>query len=155
MIFRDLKQNYSIYILDKDQLAVTTAKVTEVGLPRYDVNVKQTVVDVKVEYEGKVGGYILPETMSISSNGNIVISTDMEGLSREVEAMKNTAERIIASIPHQEEIIKKASSLLTELNPTYRKDKEIEDRFNKIETSVTDIKKLLTDIFTEVKGGSK
>lgn len=137
MVFRDLKQNYNLHILNKEELTVTQAKVTQVGLPRYDANVKQTVVDVTVEYEGKSGTYILPETMSISSNGNIVISTDTESLSREVEAMKNSAERIIASIPHQRKIIERADELLSELSPTYRKDREIDARFNKIENSLS------------------
>lgn len=153
MVFRDLKQNYQLFILNKEQLSVTSAKVSSISLPRYDVNVKQSVVDVGIEYEGKSGTYILPETQSISANGNIVISTDQDGLSREVEAMKNAAEQIIASVPHQKEIIEKSSLLLSELNPTYRKEKEIDDRFNKIENSVSDIKKILTDFVNEMKGG--
>lgn len=156
MVFRDLKQNYPLFILNKEQLSVTSAKVSSISLPRFDANVKQTVVDVGIEYDGKSGTYVLPETQSISSNGNIVISTDQEGLSREVEAMKNAAEQVIASVPHQEEIIKKASSLLSELNPSYRKEVEINERFNKIETSISEMNNTFREFMkslNEFKGG--
>lgn len=152
MVFRDLKQNYNLHILNKEGLTVTQAKVTQVGLPRYDSNVKQTVVDVTVEYEGKSGTYILPETLSISSNGNIVISTDTESLSREVEAMKNSAERIIASIPHQRKIIERADELLSELSPTYRKDREIDARFNKIESSLSKMNDTFQEFMKSLNG---
>lgn len=54
--------------------------------------------------------------------------------------MKNKAEEILSSIDTQKEIINKATVLLSELNPAFKKEKETEERFSQIEGSVNDIK---------------
>ena len=150
MLFKDIKQNYPVYILDKQDLSVIQGKATSVSFPRMDMNPKigktEMVVDVTIEVNGKTGTYTIPEGLSVTYAGNLVLSTDKQGLSGEIEAMKNNAEQILASVDKQKEILEKSSSLLAELNPVYKEKQETEKRFGSIETQVSDVKKSVDEI---------
>ena len=150
MLFKDIKQNYPVYILDKQDFSVIQGKATSVSFPRMDMNPKigktEMVVDVTIEVNGKTGTYTIPENLSVTYAGNLVLSTDKQGLSGEIEAMKNNAEQILASVDRQKEILNKASSLLAELNPVYREKQETEKRFGVIETQVSEVKKSVDEI---------
>ena len=43
MAFKDVKQNYSIYILNKQDISITDGKVISVGFPHMDLNNKPTI----------------------------------------------------------------------------------------------------------------
>lgn len=150
MLFKDIKQNYPVYILDKQDLSVIQGKATSVSFPRMDMNPKigktEMVVDVTIEVNGKTGTYTIPENLSVTYAGNLALSTDKQGLSGEIEAMKNNAEQILASVDRQKEILSKTSSLLAELNPVYREKQETEKRFGVIETQVSEVKKSVDEI---------
>lgn len=149
MLFKDVKQNYPVYILDKQELIISQGKVQSVGFPRMDImskmpNGTQTVVDVTIDNNGKTATYTIPENLSITYAGNIVLSTDKEGLVHEVEAMKNSAEQILASVDKQKSILEKANTLLSDLNPIYREKKETDLRFSKIESSIGELKEMFS-----------
>ena len=165
MLFKDIKQNYPVFILDKQELKILQGKVLSAAFPRVDMNggVKtnnfsptnptgaQMVVDVTVEADGKTATYAIPENLSITYAGNMVLSTDREGLSREVEAMKNAAEQILSSVDRQKDIVEKSSALLAELNPAYRDKMQTEERFGEIESSVSEMKEMLSNFIKEFK----
>ena len=96
--------------------------------------------------------YTIPDSLSITYAGNLVLSTDKMGLAGEIESMKTTAEQVIASVDHQKEILQKASSLLAELNPAYKERQETEQRFNKIEGSISRIEEMMANLVKELKG---
>lgn len=156
MLFKDIKQNYPVFILDKQNLSLVQGKVVSVSFPRMDINPKtgksDTVVDVTIEANGKTATYAIPENMSVTYAGNTVLSTDKSGLVNEIEAMKSSAEQVLASVDHQKEILEKASSLLAELNPVYRERQENEMRFNKMEESIAKLQQMMTDFIGEFKG---
>ena len=145
MQFKDIQQGYSVYILNKQDMTVIQGKVTGNTFPRMDtINGKtQMVVDVNIEADGKTATYTIPETLSVTFAGNLVLSTDQEGLAREVEAMKNNAEKRLASVDKDKMIVEKATSLLAELNPIYKEKQQTEQRFRKIEGAITDLKELM------------
>ena len=95
------------------------------------------VVDVTIDANSKTAIYSTPENLSVTYAGDIVLSTDKQGLIVEVEQMKNTAEKILESVPKQKEVVDKATVLLSELNPVYKEKKETEQRFSKIEESIS------------------
>lgn len=173
MLFKDIKQNYPVFILDKQELKVIQGKVVSTAFPRIDiaggtkpVNISPTnptgaqmVVDITIEADGKTATYAIPENLAVTYAGNIVLSTDRDGLVREIEAMKNAAEQILSSVDHQKAIVEKSSTLLAELNPVYRERIKTEERFGKIEgsvaemkDSVAEIKEVLTSFIKELKG---
>lgn len=138
MAFKDVKQSYSVYILNKQDMTITDGKVISIGFPHMDMNSKpQLVVDVTIESNGKTATYTIPENLSITYTGDIVLSTDKQGLVCEVEAMKNSAEKILESVPRQKEIVDKAGILLADLNPVFKQKKENEERFSKMESSIS------------------
>jgi hypothetical protein len=40
MAFKDVKQNYSVYILNKQDITITDGKVISVGFPHLDLSTK-------------------------------------------------------------------------------------------------------------------
>lgn len=145
MLFKDIKQNYPVHILDKDKLSLSDGKAITVGFPRYDLTAKTTVIDITLDVNGKTATYAIPENLSVTYAGNLVLSTDKEGLVREIEAMKTSAEQIISSVDHQKDIIAKSSTLLSDLNPQFKEKQETEKRFANIESSVNKIEELVTN----------
>lgn len=148
MYFKDLKQNYPVYILDKQTLTLTQGKAVAVGFPRMEMNPvagkSGMVVDVSIVADGKTANYVIPENLSVTYAGNLVLSVDRQGLAGEVESMKVTAEQAIASVEQQKQILEKSTTLLAELNPTYREKQETEQRFSKIEASMGELKDMLS-----------
>lgn len=147
MLFKDIKQNYPVYILDKQEFCIIQGKATAVSFPRVEMNQKtgrsEMVVDVTVEANGKTATYAIPENLSVTYAGNIVLSTDKQGLTGEVEAMVASADQVIASVTHAQKIKDKAPAILADLNPVYREKQETEQRFGKIEGSISEMKGLM------------
>ena len=147
MLFKDIKQNYPVYILNKQDLSLTQAKAVQVPFPRMEMNQKtgktEMVIDITIEANGKTATYVIPESLSVTYAGNLILSTDKMSLASEIEAMKNTAEQVLASVDHQKEVLEKSSSLLAELNPVYKEKQETEQRFGKIENSINRMEELM------------
>jgi hypothetical protein len=147
MLFKDIKQNYPVYILDKHEFQITQGKATAVSFPRMEVNQKtgrtEMVVGVTVEVDGKTATYAIPENLSVTFAGNLVLSTDKQGLTGEVEALVANAEQIIASVPRANKIKAEAPAMLASLNPVYKEKQETEQRFGKIEGSISEMKELM------------
>ena len=135
MTFKELKQGYPMHILDKDALAVRTGKVLSVSFPRLDMAQpkRQMVVDITVEADSHTATYTMPEDSSTVYAGNLVLSTNPQGLTAEVEQMKAEAQRILASVDRQKQVVAKADELLAQLNPSLREKRETEQRFQQIE----------------------
>jgi len=71
------------------------------------------------------------------------LSTDKDGLIKEVESMKAAAEQVLSTVDHQKDVLAKASTLLADLNPVFKEKKENEQRFSKIEDSISKIKDMI------------
>lgn len=155
MIFRDIKQGYPVYILNKLELTISQGKVASAGFPRLDTNPMtgktEMVVDVTVDDgSGKTGSYVIPEGLSVTYAGDLVLSTEKSGLSGEVEAMRSAAEQALASVDRQREIVDKAGALLSELNPAYREKAENDRRFDALEGSVGELKGLVRSLIDKM-----
>lgn len=122
-------------------------KATQVSFPRLEMNQKtgktEMVVDVTIEANGKMATYAIPESHSVTYAGHLVLSTEKSGLTSEVEAQKANAEQVLASASKAQNIIDKAPSLLAELNPMYKEKQETEQRFGKIEKSISGMEELM------------
>lgn len=156
MLFKDIKQNYPVYILNKQDVSFSQGKVTSVSLPHMDNSnpmvMGKTVIDVTIEVEGKSATYAIPENLSIVYANDIVLSTETDGIMREVEAMKSSAEQAIKNVERQKIIAEKTSSLLIELNPVYKEKQEYENRFNKMEKSIEELKDMFAGFMNGKKG---
>lgn len=61
LLFKDIKQNYPVYILDTQEFSLIQGKATQVSFPRLEMNQKtgktEMVVDVTIEANGKMATY--------------------------------------------------------------------------------------------------
>lgn len=154
MVFKEVKQNYEIHILDKENVKHMKGKVISVSFPRMMMMQNggtQQVIDVTIECDDKTATYSIPEHLSVTYAGNYVLATSLDYLIKEIESIKNSAQQMIDSIDKQKDVVEKSSKLLIELNPSFREKKEIEDRFNKIESNVSEMKNMLSNFIHEFK----
>lgn len=156
MQFKDIKQNYPVYILDKQNITYIQGKVASVSFPHMDnsnpMAVGKTVVDVVIEAAGKSATYTIPENMTMAYAGDLVLSTEKDGIIREVEAMKNTSEQYLKGIDRTREVLEKSTSLLAELNPEIKAKQENEQRLTNLENSLHELKEMMSGFIKEMKG---
>ena len=157
LLFRDIKQNYPVYILDKSSLELVIGKVIQVGFPHVDpAKPGGMVIDVTIEASGKSATYMIPDNLCITDAGaSLVLSTERENLVHEVEALRNNASQILSSVDKQKEILEKSSKVLEELSPVFRDKQQYEERFKSLESGMSDIKTLLTKILNEENTSKK
>jgi chaperonin cofactor prefoldin len=152
LLFKDVKQNYPVFILDKLGLTLSQGKVAQISFPYLDSSKPSLgmVVDVTILANSKTATYTIPESLSVTEAGpNLILSTDKSALTNEIEAMKSNAEAALNSIDRQKEIIAKSSKLLSELNPVYKDKVQYEERFKSLESNMSDIKSMLAKLFNE------
>lgn len=177
MLFKDIKQNFPIYILDKSSVELIKGKVTAAAFPRPDNsqpnnfnvpngnygtvvppinqlnNSQRMVIDLTIEAGGRSATYTVSENASINYAGNLVIATEQSLLASEVEAIKNSAEQALAPdrIEQLKQSLEKSTSLLSELNPTFRQQQEYDTRFKSLEGSVDELKDMMKNFIKEFK----
>lgn len=140
-----MKQNYPVFILDKEEMTVVQGKVKSTSFPRMDASrgTAQMVVDIEIEADGKSATYSIPENLAITYAGNFVLSTDREGLLHEIEAKQTAAEQILSTVDRQRMIIERAKLLRAELNPAYKEKQETEKRLGQLEGTISEMKDLM------------
>lgn len=178
MLFKDIKQNFPIYILDKSSVELIKGKVTEVTFPHPESpqlngfnmpnsnygtvvppigqntnNSQRMVIDLTIEASGRSATYVVSESASINYAGNLILATDQSLLASEVEAIKNAAEQALAperieQLKHQ---LEKSTALLSELNPAFKQQQEYDTRFKNIEGSVDELKEMMKNFIKEFK----
>lgn len=150
MYFKDLKQNYVVYIFDKQNIKVRQGKVINVSLPHFDSvkNAMHTnmVVDLTVEEDGKNSIYTLKEDTDTGYTDTAMITTDKQNIIREIEMGKSQSEETLSQVEMHKDRINKYSQILAEFNPAIKEKQEIDARFGKLETSINDIKTMLSGI---------
>lgn len=159
MLFKDLKTGYQVYILHKGvNLKVNVGKVTAVSSSRFpqtqgNFQTMQMVVDVTIEEDGASKTYTIPDSLTVTYAGNdLVIATERSGVLKEVETIKTQNEDELGRIETRRKIVSECERILTEWNPQFKEKRETEERFAKLETSMTDLKSMLSGLIKELKG---
>lgn len=140
--FKEIKQGGIVHVLDKDAMTARPCKVQAVSFPHIDIQQQPSqgmVVDVTLEMDGKVATYVMSETASVTFAGNLVLATEQQALCATIEQMKQDAERILASVEQQKEVLARADKLLTSLNPALRERQQTEQRFRALESNVSSV----------------
>ena len=157
MLFKDLKTGYNVYMLHRsDEIKIGQGKVTAISPSRLPQGASfqtlQMVVDVTIEEGGVARTYTIPDSLNVTYAGpDLVISTDREHVLKEVEAMKAHSESALAEVPFHEKSVSQCTAILEEWNPQYKEKRENEERFNKIESSIGDLKSMLSGLVKELK----
>lgn len=157
MLFKDLKIGYPVYIFHKDgEKRITQGKVTAISPSRLpqtpSIQTMQLVVDVTIDDGGSSRTYAIPDNTSVTYTNGLVLSTDREGVIREVEILKNQCAEELAKIEEYRKSVSECEKILTEWNPAFREKRETEERFSKLETSMSDLKSMMSGLIKELRG---
>lgn len=155
MLFKDLKSGYPVYFLDREVIKAYQGKVISISVPRYDMQKNNVnapmVVDVTIDADGQTRTYTISENATTTYAGHIVLSTERDGIIREVEAMKAQKEDAIAQEEKNHEELSRMIILLEEWNPALAEKRKQDERINTIEQEVKNIGQQLKDFFSEFK----
>ena len=157
MLFKDLKIGYPVYIFHKDgEKRITQGKVTAISPSRLpqtpSLQTMQMVVDVTIDDGGSSRTYAIPDNTSVTYTNGLVLSTDREGVIREVEILRNQCADELAKIDEYRKSVSECEKILAEWNPVFRERRETEERFSKLETSMSDLKSMMSGLIKELRG---
>lgn len=157
MLFKDLKTNYPVYIFDKASTSVQEGKVINTGLPHFDLNqpsYSRMVTDVTIKVGDITKTYTFKDDSDIGYADNLVISPNRDVILREVESIKEQSEQILEQVDLHKTTVDKCNKILSEFNPVFKEKKETEQRFSQLESSVTDIKTMLSNIMNTINNNN-
>lgn len=161
MLFKDLKSGYPVFIMHKEpEISISQAKVNGNPTTHWPQNSginnpMQMMVDVTLEENGITRTYTIPDNLSITYAGNgTVLSTESDGIIRELEAMKNHSEEELSKVQKHKDIISSCDKLLAEWSPSFKEKAATEERFNKIEDSISELKDLILGLTNQNSHGN-
>lgn len=147
LAFKDIKQNYPVHIFDKNEFRYIQGKATAVSFPKLEINPEtnkpEMLVSVTIEAEGKTATYAIPENLSVSYANGLVFATDKSLLLAEAKAVNANAEQILASVPKAQKIIDDSPAVFAELDSSFKEKQETEQRFGKLEKSISSMEELM------------
>lgn len=151
MLFKDLKSGFPIYMYDNSTIEYKQAKVLDVSLPHIDTNNKYSsmaamVVDVTVDIDGNKYTYTFKDNTETGYANSKIISTDKQNIIREIEASKVQSEEALQKVDYHKNIVDKCTVLLSEMDPSVKEKKQIDDRFNKLESYMSSIDAMLNKL---------
>lgn len=146
--FRDVKQGYPVYILDRQKFEVRQGKVASAGFPRLESNPAtgrtEMVVDIAVDGgDGRTASYVIPESLSVTYAGDLVISTERGALVGEVEAMVAEAQKALSMADRHKAVVDKAPALLAELDTEHRAARETDRRLSALEGTLDELRGMM------------
>lgn len=149
--FRDIKQGYPVYILDRQKFEVAQGKVTSAGFPRLESNPAagktQMVVDVVIDGgDGRTASYVIPEALSVTYAGDLVLSTERAGLVGEVEAMASEARKALSMAERHRAVVDKAPELLAELDTEHKAARETDRRLTALEGTLGEMREMMREM---------
>ena len=156
-MFQGLRQNGLFYILEKgDDLKLRVGQVVSVSNPQPKYGQFNTptfgsqpemTVDIRVKVDEETMDFKqLSANASIANSGNVVVSDSKEAMSAEVEGLLRTSKGILESIPYHERVIASCDAILRDLNPSFKKEKEQEEKMTMLEGEVMGIKDTLGEM---------
>lgn len=156
-MFSSLRPDNTFYILHKGETpTLDIASVVNVSnpVPKYNTTFQpqlgtiETTVDVKVHVGDETVDFKqLPSNLSIATlNNNIVVSDDRSAMNAEIESMLNNSRKIIDSVDYHKSVIENCENLLVTLNPNIAKEKQQEEKINKLEGKIDGIENTLSDM---------
>lgn len=158
-MFSGLRQNGLFYILEKgEDLKLRIGQVVSVSNPQPKYSQfgaggfaaqPEMTVDVKVKVDDEVIEFKqLNANASIANSGSVIVSDSKEAMSAEVEGLLHTSRGILDSVSYHEKVLASCDGILRDLNPSFKKEKEQEEKMTMLEGEVTGIKDTLRDMMS-------
>lgn len=154
-MFSDLKKGFQVHTLDTNEVPkYAIGKVIAVSDPRYmqptpgNYQSMQTrVVDLTVEIDGETKTYTVPESQNVAKAVGITLSTNIESIMNELNAVKRNSEEILESVDLNRRKIEACDKILEDVNPAFKQTREQDRKIAGIESQV----KELTNSFDDLK----
>jgi len=155
-MFSGLRQNGLFYILEKgEELKLKIGQVVSMTNPQpkygqFGYNTQpEMVVDVKVKVDEEILEFKqLNANASIANSGSVIVSDSKEAMSAEVEGLLHTSKGILDSVGYHEKVLASCDGILRDLNPSFKKEKEHEEKMTMLEGEVVGIKDTLRDMMS-------
>ena len=156
-MFQGVRQNGLFYILEKgEDLKLRVGQVVSVSNPQPKYGQFNTptfgsqpemTVDVRVKVDDETMDFKqLNANASIANSGNVVVSDSKDAMSAEVEGLLRTSKAILESVPYHEKMLVACDNVLRDLNPSFKKEKEQEEKMSMLEGEVIGIKDTLNEM---------
>ena len=156
-MFQGVRQNGLFYILEKgEDLKLRIGQVISVSNPQPKYGQFNTpsfgsqpemTVDVRVKVDEDTMDFKqLNANASIANSGNVVVSDSKDAMSAEVEGLLRTSKAILESVPYHEKMLGACDNILRDLNPSFKKEKEQEEKMSMLEGEVIGIKDTLNEM---------
>ena len=144
MLFKELKGNYPIFLLDRATLSFEQAKVMNVQPNYQSVNMNRMEVNVTIQTkEGKQNTYAVADSEQSAYAGNLFISTSKDCIINEVNALKNASEEILSKVEEHKKTVERGKELLAELDTSFRDQQKTNERLNQMESKLDEIFKFV------------
>ena len=158
-MFQGLRQNGLFYILEKgEELKLRVGQVVSVSNPQPKYGQFNTptfgsqpemTVDVRVKVDEETMDFKqLNANASIANSGNVVVSDSKDAMSAEVEGLLRTSKAILESVPYHEKMLVSCDNVLRDLNPSFKKEKEQEEKIGALEEKLVGIEGTLNDMMS-------
>ena len=109
----------------------------------------EMTVDVRVKVDDETMDFKqLSASASIANSGNVVVSDSKDAMSAEVEGLLRTSKGILDSIPYHEKMLVSCDAILRDLNPSFKKEKEQEEKIGALEEKMVGIEGTLNDMMS-------
>ena len=158
-MFQGSRQGNLFYILEKgDELKLRIGQVVSVSNPQPKYGQFNTpsfgsqpemTVDIRVKVDEETMDFKqLSANSSIANSGNVVVSDSKDAMSAEVEGLLRTSKAILDSIPYHEKMLGACDNILRDLNPSFKKEKEQEEKIGALEEKMVGIEGTLNDMMS-------
>lgn len=153
-MFSGLRQAGLFYILEKgEELKLRIGQVISVSNPQpkygqysYGSQPEMTV-DVRVKVDEETLEFKqLNANASIANSGSVIVSDSKEAMNAEVEGLLRTSRGVLDSVSYHEKVLASCDAILRELNPSFKKEKEQEEKMSMLEDEVIGIKDTLGEM---------
>jgi hypothetical protein len=153
-MFTNLSQNSILYILEtKDEPKLVNGTVVSVSLPRPQFatfgQTMDSVVDIIATVDGERREFKkVPCNTSIANFGAdaFILADSKEAMTAHVTAALQTSKNIVNGYDKHNALIPVYESILEELNPVLKADKEKDRAIQDLREQVSELKQLLIDL---------
>ena len=158
-MFQANRQGNLFYILEKgEELRLKIGQVVSVSNPQPKYGSQFSVpafgqsemtVDIRVKVDEETMDFKqLNANASIANSGNVVVSDSKDAMSAEVEGLLRTSKAILESVPYHEKMLVACDNVLRDLNPSFKKEKEQEEKIGALEEKMVGIEGTLNDMMS-------
>lgn len=140
MTFKDLKSGYPVYLLDRTALRYEQGKVMAVQQNFSAATFGKMEVNVTIQTrDGKQNIYSVADTEQTAYAGPLLIATNKECVINEINMLKNNSEEILGKMDEHKKTVKSCTSLLAEIDTTFRDQQKNNERLDQMESKLEEI----------------